>query len=93
MTTIFGDTMCPECYDLFLQTDQGYAELFLHLYEGYSEGDFLNKDEIDRAIKCWNLYKASLDPKKFNIKEIEQGFIENALDCDNVIIDPKVFDK
>ena len=76
-----------------MQTDQGYAELFLHLYEGYSEGDFLNKDEIDRAIKCWNLYKASLDPKKFNIKEIEQGFIENALDCDNVIIDPKVFDE
>lgn len=89
--TIFDDEMCYDCYDGFLDTDRGYAEMFSHRCEGYSEGDFSNEAEVNKMINCWNRYKIDSRYSEEEIEQYEKDFIENALAADKVVIDPERF--
>ena len=42
-------------------------------------------------IKYWNEYKGELNYTEEEIEQYEKDFIENALACDNVVIDPDSF--
>lgn len=91
MTTIFEDEMCSDCFNDFLDTDRGHAETFVHYCEGYSEGDFEDEAFVNKLIRCWNTYKAELGLPVSEILDYESNFIENAKNCDGVVIDPDVF--
>lgn len=91
ITNIFGEEMCEDCFDDFLDTDRGYAEIFFHHCEGFSKGDFADADDVNNMIVNWNKYKHELDFSEEEIEQYEKDFIENAKECDNVDIDATVF--
>lgn len=91
ITNIFGEEMCEDCFDDFLDTDRGYAEIFFHHCEGFSEGDFADADDVNKMIASWKKYRHELNFSEEEIKQYEKAFIENAKECDNVDIDATVF--
>lgn len=70
--TAYGNPLCDECWDEYLDSNQGKVEYFLNIVRGQEDVRSFDADFLFTVIRSWNAYKNLLDLSEAEIAEYEE---------------------
>lgn len=81
--TVYGDTLCEDCWDEYICTDRGSIEYFMNIAKDEIPAGEFDADFLCRVMKNWELQKATLATLGFDIEALENKFVENLKEAFN----------
>ena len=61
LKTAYGDFICEDCWDEYINSDEGKLEYFIGICRGDLSIDEFDADFLCEAAKSWMLYYLNLD--------------------------------
>ena len=74
LESVYGVQMCEDCWDEYLFTDEGKAEVIYDIYAGKCKASDFDADYIGEAFISWEKYKDKMDLSSAELKVIENYF-------------------
>lgn len=76
LESVYGVQMCEDCWDEYLFTDEGKAEVIFSIYAGVCDINDFDADYLGEALTQWKKHKYEMD-----FSETEMESIEAYIDC------------
>lgn len=67
----YGETLCEECWEEYLTTEQGKVEHFIYLVEGKGRVKSYDADALGEIVVSWKNNKHLINLDEDEIEEIE----------------------
>lgn len=78
LESVYGVQMCEDCWDEYLFTDEGKAEVIYSIYKGDCNPFDFDADYLGEAMTQWRKYKSEMDLSEDEIRRVDEylGILE-----------------
>ena len=74
LESVYGVQMCEDCWDDYLFTDEGKAEVIFSIYAGECSISDFDADFLGEAMAQWKKHRSEMDLPENEIESIEEYF-------------------